>query len=56
MNYAGDSEAVSYGGLDEKTRRDKRSIRGMFASYFNKPDHPVRKMVYQFETKAGKSE
>ncbi|WP_088053059.1 hypothetical protein [Virgibacillus dakarensis] len=51
----GTSEAVIYGELDQDERKKRSILSKLFGGYFQKPDHPVRKMVYQFEQKAAKS-
>ncbi|WP_099159970.1 hypothetical protein [Virgibacillus ndiopensis] len=47
------SDAIVYGDLDDKPRDNRNFINKIFASQ-KKPNHPVRKLVYQFERKASK--
>lgn len=55
INYEGASEAVSYSDLDNRANGNKRSIGDRLKHYFNKPNHPARKMVYKFEHNATKN-
>ncbi|SHF87228.1 hypothetical protein [Ornithinibacillus halophilus] len=48
------SDAVSYGSLMDRNGQGQ-ILKNPFKKYFKKPSHPIRKLVYQFEKKASKS-
>lgn len=48
-------DAVTYSYLDDK-KRDRTLIKKLLGKYKKKPEHPVRKMVFQFERKAARYE
>lgn len=50
-----ESDVVSYGNLDESNERGENLFQRMIKNYFKTPQHPIRKMVYQFERKAAKA-
>lgn len=53
LGYDDVSEAVSYSRLDGKV--NKNSMKDRYNRLFNRPVHPARKLVYQFEHNATKN-
>ncbi|MEC5424992.1 hypothetical protein QGM71_16005 [Virgibacillus sp. C22-A2] len=47
-------ETISYSALDDKSKKKLFSLDSM-KHFFKKPDHPIRKMVLEFERKAIKN-
>lgn len=46
-----DDDSVTYNAINPTAKQSNRSILSGLNKYFNKPTHPIRKMVYQFEKK-----
>ncbi|MGY0693300.1 hypothetical protein ACW2QC_10985 [Virgibacillus sp. FSP13] len=55
QHQTGVTEAVAYGDLDDDRQKGQSFMNKLFGGYFNKPHHPIRKMVYQFEENAVKN-
>lgn len=49
------SEAVSYTSINDNKEPVNWSIKNNIKSLFKKPNHPIRKLVYQLEQKAAKT-
>lgn len=49
-----DDESVTY-AKSNQIKQTSRSVMSPFHRFFKKPKHPIRKMIYQFESKAAKT-